>query len=525
MTQHASNLAALFEQTASLHPDREAIFLSGGAVRYADLARKARWLARTLHQVAGDGARVAIFADRSLGSYVSVLATLYAGGTYVPVSPVYPAARNAAILAASGAAVLVYQRSSAAALQALLAELPAGVTPIELDSLEDAPEEDDARPGWLPPALAAAQAGTPPAKPAYILFTSGSTGRPKGVPISHASVLHYLTVLGEQFDFKATDRHTQNFELTFDLSVFDLFVPWRHGGAFCVPSALDAATPYQYLKRHGITVWFSVPSAVQILQRNRLLKPGSFPTLRISLFCGEALTWDAAHAWAQAAPQSVIANLYGPTELTISCFTYRLPSPLPAAPTGRPIVPIGQVHAGHVHLVLQEDGTPAGPGREGELCIAGPQQFPGYLDDPAKSEAAHVLKAGADGAWRVYYRTGDLVSEDEAGIVHYLGRIDHQVKVNGYRVELEEIERAIRRLPGSPNAVVRYTRNPVSTDQQRKLVAFLTGDPRDDREILRELARTLPHYMLPDVIIWAGETFPLNGNGKVDVNSLLATVA
>ncbi|OZB61441.1 MAG: hypothetical protein B7X31_10720 [Thiomonas sp. 13-66-29] len=523
MSQQPRNLAAHFQRSADAHPQSNAICVASSVVTYSELATRARQLARKLHDKVGVGARVAIFADKSLSSYVAVLATLYARCTYVPLSPIYPAARSRAILEAARATVFVYQCSSSAVLQELCVALPPQTSPIELDDLVDQAWQPSEALQWQPPALI--RTIDAPVEPAYILFTSGSTGKPKGVPISHGNVLHYLSVINRTFDFTPQDRFTQNFELTFDLSVFDLFVPWYHGAACYVPSMPDVAAPAQYLKRHSITVWFSVPSAVRILQRNGRLEPVSFPSLRLSLFCGEALTWDAAEAWAQAAPNSVIFNLYGPTELTVSCFIYRVPSTATSIEYARPLVPIGRIHDNHKYLVVDECGQPVALGQEGELCISGEQQFRGYLDDPSKSEAAHLLKADADGSLRVYYRTGDLVLEDEDRLVHYLGRLDHQVKVNGYRVELEEIERAIRRLPGSLDAVVRFARDPEDAAGQKKLVAFVTGQPQDDREVLRQLHQTLPHYMLPDRIVWAGETFPLNGNGKVDVKTLLGTVS
>ncbi|WP_158240797.1 amino acid adenylation domain-containing protein [Telmatospirillum siberiense] len=522
MTKTERNLVTLFHQTASQYPEKVAIARGDDTISYAALERRAALLAGVINRSVGSGVRVAVFADKSFGCYIGILAILYSGNTYVPVSKVYPAERNAAILSAAGVEAIIYEPSQFEGVAAILSKTDKTVIPLPVarHPATDLKGDDVGAEPDISTFLNRKLADIP----AYVLFTSGSTGRPKGVPISHANVLHYIDVVAERYTFSDADVFTHNFELTFDLSVFDLFVPWRHGAHFCVPSFIDIASPHRYLTKHKVTVWFSVPSVITILRHNGLLGKGKFPNLRFSLFCGEALSWDAALAWAEAAPNSVVENLYGPTELTISCFVYEVsPRVVLNDEQAKATVPIGQIHRGHRYLLIDESGNPVGKGQEGELCVSGKQKFAGYLNEPEKTKAAHVLWAHENGELMLYYRTGDLVREDDDGILQYIGRVDHQIKINGFRVELEEIETAIYKITGAFHVVVRSVRsiNENIGGIPATLVAFISGAPGNEDDLKRQLREILPHYMVPDEIVWITSAFPVNQNGKVDLGALL----
>jgi acyl-coenzyme A synthetase/AMP-(fatty) acid ligase len=249
------------------------------------------------------------------------------------------------------------------------------------------------------------------------------------------------------------------------------------------------------------------------------------PSLRWSLFCGEALTLRQAEAWQKAAPNSTLENIYGPTENTITWTEYRLPAnredwPNPANGT----VPIGTPYPSLEHLILDEDGRPS---LDGELCVRGPQRFPGYLD-PANNPGRFVSFDGeqstvydgstplTEGHW---YRTGDRVQVLDGQLVH-LGRLDHQIKIRGYRVELGEIESALRDQPGISEAIVVAV--PVGSGEV-DIEAAYTGTEQDTEELLAALRSRLPSYMVPRGIT-ALQQFPLNPNGKVDRNALVAVL-
>ena len=517
------HLVRVFHEIAQRFPQAPAIRWGNGLIDYQTLEARAVAVAQRIERSIGSGRRVAVVADKSQGTYVGLLGALYSGNTYVPLSKVYPDARNAQILDLARVDAIVYEASRSNWVRTLVAASERKPLHIELDQVmpSDAASAAEAADRLANQALAQV--------PAYILFTSGSTGTPKGVPITHANVLHYLDAVSERFKFQQTDVFTHNFELTFDLSVFDMFVPWRHGAHFCVPDLADIASPQRYLSRHGITVWFSVPSTIAVLRRNGTLKASIFPSLRLSFFCGEALTWEAADAWAEAAPQARLHNLYGPTELTISCFAYEVParySDIRRRDAQSATVPIGWIHEGHRYLLLNGRGERAHRGEDGELCVAGSQRFSGYFDAPAKSLESHVVWAHDDGALALYYRTGDLAREAGRAGLQYIGRIDHQVKINGFRIELEEVERAIRRLDERYHPVVRSMAAGAGDAALRTLVAFISwsGDEPDERRpaewIKHRLKATLPYYMVPEQIVWIDGDFPVNANGKIDVKAL-----
>ena len=198
---------------------------------------------------------------------------------------------------------------------------------------------------------------------AYILFTSGSTGRPKGVPVLHRNVDAYLRFVHDRYAFTRDDVFSQTFDLTFDLAMFDLFAAWGCGGTLvCVPPQAIAALK-EFIGHHGITVWFSSPSVIA-LARRRGLEAATLPTLRLSLFCGEPLLRHDAADWQAAAADSRVENLYGPTELTISCSVYRWDPAGGRDARVNDIVSIGTLHPGLEYILLDEDGRPAsGAGR------------------------------------------------------------------------------------------------------------------------------------------------------------------
>jgi acyl-coenzyme A synthetase/AMP-(fatty) acid ligase len=267
-----------------------------------------------------------------------------------------------------------------------------------------------------------------------------------------------------------------------------------------------------FLADRGITVWFATPSAITATRRMGGLTPGALPGLRWSLFAGEALAAADAADWQAAAPASTLENIYGPTELTITVSGHRWSPDTSPALCVNGIVPIGTVHDGHHHLLLTEDGAEVTD--EGELCVAGPQLTAGYLD----ARDGHNRFLHRHG--RVYYRTGDRVRALRSGELAYLGRLDAQVQIQGWRVELAEIEHAVRSCAGVTGAVA--VARPAESGSE--LVVFHTGEPVAPAALARELRGVLPKGMLPREYRHV-ESFPLNANRKVDRGRLAADVA
>ncbi len=324
----------------------------------------------------------------------------------------------------------------------------------------------------------------------------------------HRNVDAYLQFVHHRYRFTPQDVFSQTFDLTFDLAMFDMFAAWGSGGTLVsMPPGAFTTVP-DFIARHGITVWFSSPSVISLVRRLRALTPDAMPTLRYSLFCGEPLLGHDAADWQAAAPHSAVENLYGPTELTISCSVHRWD---PRTSPGRcvnGIVPIGTVHPALRYLLAGADGRPAPD--TGELCVTGPQMVPGYLD-PADDAGRFLTHEG-----RRWYRTGDLVRRLPGGELAYLGRRDHQVKINGVRIELAEVEWGLRRCRGVRDAVA------VALDGE--LFAFYLGEERPAADLMEELGTFFPRQLIPLRYQHLDE-FPLNANRKTDRPALAARAA
>ena len=473
-----------------------AIRVGGQTLSYAQMHELAlRWGGALAKAGAGT---VGVLAGKGITAYVGILAGLYAGATVVPLRPDFPAARTRQMIDAAGVTAVIADDKGLTALAGLpangrditvLAPLCDGIDPTARDALTEpvAVRPDDA---------------------AYVLFTSGSTGRPKGVVITHGSTDHYFGLLDKRYDFGPEDVFSQTFDLNFDCAMFDLFCAWGAGAeAVAVPPGAYRDLPAFFAER-GMTVWFSTPSAIDLTRRMGGLDAGSMPGLRWSFFAGEALTCRDTADWQAAASRSIVENLYGPTELTVTVAAYRWAGEASERIAVNGVVPIGAVHDGHDHVLLGDDGGTAGP--EGELCIAGPQLTPGYLD-PA-DDAGRFLERGG----RRFYRTGDRVRRLGNGELAYLGRLDSQIQVKGVRVELAEVEHALR-AGGVHDAVAVGAAGPGGTE----LFVFYTGPETPAIDLVRGLRHILPEFVIPKHYRNIAE-FPLNGNRKVDRSLLTA---
>ncbi|WP_328950583.1 AMP-binding protein [Streptomyces sp. NBC_00184] len=485
-------------------PQGVAIRVGDASLTYRELHDRALvWAGSLLAALPERPAAVGVLAGKGLDAYTGILACLFTGVPMVPLQPSFPVLRTLQMLEAAGVEALLVDAEAVTALEKLRAE---GVTlPALLDGAADGVD------GVLAPDPASRLARPHPVAPddiAYVLFTSGSTGRPKGVPVTHANGAHYFGLLDARYDFGPDDVFSQNFDLNFDCAMFDLFCAWGTGATLvAVPAGAYRDLP-GFVAEQGVTVWFSTPSVIGLIRRTGQLTDGALPSLRWSFFAGEAVTCQDVTDWQRAAPGSAIENLYGPTELTITITRHHWSPERSPGISVAGVVPIGPVHAGHAWMLLGADGEP--DSREGELCVAGPQLTAGYLD-PA-DDAGRFLDRDGDR----YYRTGDRIRLGEDGQLLYLGRLDQQVQVRGVRIELSEIDEALRRCPGVEDAVT----VPVPSEQGITLAAFHTGERVPPVVLARELSRTLPRSVLPQHFFHIAE-FPLNSNRKIDRRALL----
>jgi amino acid adenylation domain-containing protein len=357
---------------------------------------------------------------------------------------------------------------------------------------------------------------TSPGSAAYVLFTSGSTGVPKGVVVTHSNVGHYIDFIANRFSITQEDRFSQMFEMTFDLSVADMFVAWCRGACVCCPSGKMLINPGRFIKDSDLTIWFSVPSTAIFMKRLGSLKSGSYPRLRVSMFCGEALPAEVAKAWAEAAPNSIVENLYGPTELTIACMYYRWDPDITPDQAELGLVPIGEPFPNMVSLVVDETLEEVSAGDTGELLMAGPQLSAGYWMDPEKTSAAFLVPPNKQD---LYYRTGDRVRKPDVGRpMTYLGRTDNQIKILGHRVELAEIEAVVREESRIEGVVA--VGWPITDSGASGVEVFLQDQSTNKTDLKERVANRLPNYMVPKRFHFLTK-FPLNSNGKYDRKALV----
>jgi len=520
-------LGSGFIRSKDLYPDRTALEVAGQNYTYKETFERARAIAALLakNSASQEPKLTGVLAARSPSAYFGILGALFRGHGYVPFNPDFPIDRTRYMLEASGCCALIVDQSGAQILEELLRGIERPLTLVfpDHDNSEALARQFanhhvyGARDLVSDAPLDAPRADADDI--AYLLFTSGSTGRPKGVMVSHRNVRRFLSVVADRYPVAETDRFSQMFDLVFDLSVFDLFLAWEVGACVCCPQANEVMLPTAFIKNSAITVWFSVPSAAVLLMRLRQLEPGCFPNLRLSLFCGEALSADAANAWVKAAPHAVLENLYGPTEVTLACTAYRWKGDASLAECTNGIVPIGRPFPGMEALVADDDLRPVEDGQNGELLMRGPQVALGYWKDPEKTAKSFVRHPGRG---EIYYRTGDLVRwAPGRAYLEYIGRIDNQVKIHGMRVELGEIESVLKEGSGASRVVA--VGWPIDENGVAGVVCFVEDKVCDANELIQYAKTRLPGYMVPRRVVRL-DAFPMTSNGKVDRKALIATL-
>jgi amino acid adenylation domain-containing protein len=516
------NLAAPFFRRVQTQPSRPALCIDGREISYGELGLQASRIARWLVDAGiSRGARVGVLASRHPLAYAGILGTAWAGATYVPLNPKSPAARLIGLLERAQLSALIVDESGIESLSPELLES----APARVLAAHQAPERMARRAVDTQDVLLALPPLEQPVELqaddlAYLMFTSGTTGVPKGVMVTVGNVEHFLGVMQARYRIVPQDRLSQFFDLTFDLSVFDMFMAWSGGACLFPVSEIERLSPGNFIRKHALSVWFAVPSAIAFMLRVKALAPGAFPSLRLSLFCGEALPADSAARWREAAPNGVLENLYGPTEATVACLVEPCTETI-CATEGRGIVAIGAAFEGMTAAIVDSRRQFVSRGEVGELALSGPQISAGYWrDEELTREQLPVLHHPRIGR-QVFYLTRDGAREDEHGRFHFLGRVDNQVKIHGHRVELEEIDAHLRALCGSEAAAVAW---PVQHASADGVVAFVAGSELSSDEIQRAMKQLVPAYMVPRRIVRL-EHLPLTANGKTDRAALARMLA
>lgn len=473
----------LFLSQADLRPHHPAVVEGDGIITYAMMADRVRKLASQLTRF-GPHPRVLIHLPQSSWAYVAMLASLMAGGYYAPANLEHPALRQRALFKLFRPDVIVSDKENGNTLYGVGREIPL-VTIGHIDALAlDVPRA--------------------PHELAYVMFTSGTTGTPKGVMIPRSGIAHYVNWAIPAMAVMPEDRWSQHPNIAFDLSVLDIY------GALCAGATLypllsrqDRLMPARFIRRHRLTIWNSVPSVIDLMQRGPLTV-ADLDSLRLVTFCGEPLRREHLDILFSKNQELVVHNTYGPTEATVSCTILRLTcnnySLLceSSAAIGDPI-------PGMELFLIDGDGQD-----EGEIVLAGPQLANGYWNDPGAT-AGNFIQVDVAGRPMRCYRTGDKGFRRSDGALFYSSRLDRQVKLRGHRVELGEIEAVIRSLTGFPAATILCD-------------GVVHGvlecqEPIDFASLRQQLVENLPVDCIPQRFHQI-DVLPRNENDKIDYQRL-----
>jgi amino acid adenylation domain-containing protein len=438
----------------------------------------------------GSNSKVAgIVTTDTLQTYASIFSCWYLGLAYVPLNPKIPIERNQFIIESAGADIILTSENNIAEICRNSEEVQYVNTNALKTVHSDPTSPIDANEDML----------------MYILFTSGSTGIPKGVPINYKNLTAFIdsyNALGYKHSWE--DRFLQMFDLTFDVSIASYLIPLLNGA--CVytvpPVGIKYMSCYKIMRDHKITVAILAPSIIIYLKP--YFTQIVLPELKYCIFTAEAPNSKTIHQWSSCIPNSKVINLYGPTEATIWATGYLID--LDAIKSYNEMIAIGKPFKHITAIIVDDKNNDVAQNIKGELCISGAQISMGYLNNEEKNRSSFFIKNS-----NRFYRTGDLCYRDEDGDIFYCGRIDHQVKIQGFRIELSEIEFTVRTLFNLNNVAVGH-KNKMGLEQ---ITLFVENYKGQTEAIIRGLERKLPYYMIPAQIRIMDE-LPYNNSGKVD---------
>ena len=479
-------------------PDRNAFCIDGKFYSYAEFEKQASKIQVAIKENPNVNNNVGLVINDDLETYASILALWLNGHSYVPLHPHWPMERCMEIID-QVEMDLILDSSVNTRYEGMRVINTSGLTNSSpyLVYRKDISNDDLA----------------------YILFTSGSTGKPKGVQITRDNIAAFMDSFWETgIVLDEHDRCLQAFDLTFDVSVQSLLVPLLKGA--CCYTIPYGQIKYIYVSKlfneHKLTFAAMAPSML------RYLRPffGSFDatSMRQCILTAEACPLDLMEDWFKAAPNVELYDFYGPTECTIYCTYYKL------ARDGHNkslngIISIGKPLANCIGLIIDEAGNELASEEKGELCIAGRQVTKGYWKNKEKNENSFFLKE-VDGKSMRFYHTGDLCYKDEDGDIMYSGRLDHQAKIQGFRVEMGEIEYHAREFLGGINVVCLPYDN---KNGLTEIAMFIEAKPMATEKLKEYMRTKMPGYMIPSQIIFQKE-FVLNNNGKIDKKLLKESI-
>lgn len=505
-------------ESAFKTPEKTVFAIPGSAICYGDFVEQTSRLTRVLiDSGVRRGDRVGVYFQKSIESAVAIYATQQAGAAYVPLDPAAPVERTRAVLAQCGARVLVSHEAQKVKLNDLLpASLDVVIGPSDL-----AAEGFDAVP-WSEVRAAhpadAMVSGASEMDLAYIIFTSGSTGHPKGIMHTHRSGMSYCRMAGALYEVGPHDRLTSLSPLHFDMSTFDYLCAPQYGAMTMIvpdPYTKLPASMSELVQEEALTIWYSVPFALTQLLLYGALEDHDLRSLRWVLFGGEPFAPKHLAALTEKLPNAKFSNVYGPAEVN-QCTYYHLP-PRWSEADGQP--PIGAPCANTDVQIVDDALEAVEPGVVGELIVKSPSVMRGYWNRPNMNARALMRRPGAGGVDDLWLRTGDLAMSNAEGVLSFHGRVDRQVKVRGYRVELDEIEDVLV----SHDAVEEAAAFPVRVSEDRSsiyaAVTIREGDALTSEALLQYASEQLPSYAVPGSLELVA-AFPRTSSGKIDWKAL-----
>ena len=497
-----------FEEQAAKHPETVAVSCRGEQLSYGELNLRANRLAHHLISLeVGPEVPVGICVKRSTGMIVALLGIIKAGGAFVPLDPAYPPDRLGGMIADTGLQIVV----TGSPLEGSL--FGPGVRRVSCDTgITDGSDGSD--PG---------RRGTG-ASAAYIMFTSGSTGRPKGIVITHQAIASHCSVCREVYGVGPLDRVLQFASLSFDPSVEQIFTALTAGAHLALrgEELWSAKELYEQIVAERLTV-VNLPTAYWHEAAVALPGPDNAPgahSLRLMIVGGEAMMPGPLRQWRETSFGAVrLLNAYGPTETTVTALVYDC-GDFPTENLGASTrVPIGRPLRNRSVYVLDPSGAPSPAGFPGELYIGGPALARGYVNQPGLTAERFVRNHIDSCGGSLLYKTGDLVRFSPDGNIEFLGRVDRQEKIRGYRVEPDEIESVLREHRGVHDVAVLVRDGPSG---EKQIVAYCVGEKGESiraGDLTAHMAKRLPAFMLPSAIVML-ERLPLTPNGKIDRSAL-----
>lgn len=473
--------------------DRNAFCINENYYTYAQFGQCISKVREQLTNVNYSNSKVGLVINDDLETYASIIALWLEGDCYVPLHPGWPFERCQDICEQVGLDLILDSSEQTRYKKGRVQIINTSVLQCVEDCLR--PKEN-----VLDDELA------------YILFTSGSTGKPKGVQLSRKNLASFVDAFFDVYEVNENDKCLQCFDLSFDLSIMSYLIPLLRGA--CVYTVPPDVIKYSFvgslIEDEGLTVALMAPSTIKYLKP--YFDEIDCTSLKYSLFCGEALPLDVTKEWAKCASNAIIDNVYGPTEDTIFCSIYRYNRDGEnKAYNG--ILSIGKPMKNCGMTIFDEQGNECAVGVMGELCLSGPQLTVGYHKNEEKNKEAFFMRDGIR-----WYRSGDLCYKDEDGDIMYSGRLDHQAKIQGFRVELGEIEYHAKEFLGDINVVCIAFDN---KDSLTEIAMFIEKDEFNPEQMFAYMRSKMPPYMIPTRIIFE-QSFPLNSNGKLDRKVLKA---